>query len=104
MLVILPEWGKACTLCPDRIQADCKPFCVDGCPADETHRALHRCLDRLDREVHEAIWLIYFEDMSYSEAATVMGVNQKKIDNLLARGKQVLKQELGKEGIHHAYE
>lgn len=72
--------------------------------SDERHRALHRCMGRIDPAAREALWLVFFEDMSYSEAASVMGVNQKKIDNLLFRGKQVLKQELGKEGIHHAYE
>ncbi len=71
---------------------------------DERKRALHRCLDRIDPEVRETLWLIYFEEMSYAEAALVMGVNTKRIDHTLTRGKKLLFKELEKEGITNAYE
>ena len=66
---------------------------------DERKRTLHLCLNRVDRDVREALWLIYFEDMSYAEAAAVMGVNTKKIDHLLTKGKNQLSIELKKEGF-----
>ena len=71
---------------------------------DERSLALHRCLDRIDPELREVLWLIYFEDMSYDQAAIVMGVNKKRVDHLLTRGKQQLSKELQKEGITNAYE
>ena len=71
---------------------------------NERRKALHRCLGRIDKDLREALWLIYFEDMSYAEAARVMGVNTKRIDHLLTRGKKLLSAELEKEGITNAYE
>ena len=70
---------------------------------NERNRVLHLCLDRIDPMFREALWLVYFENMSYLEAAAVMRVSRKKIDNLLTRGKQHMKKELKKEGITNAY-
>ncbi len=71
---------------------------------EERRRALYLCLGRIDPAFREALWLVYFEEMRYNEAARVMGVSPKKIDNLLSRGKQALRREMEKEGIRHAYE
>ena len=68
----------------------------------ERKRVLHLCLERIDPEMREALWLIYFEDMSYAQAASVMGVNNKRVDKLLQRGKIHLRTELEKEGISNA--
>lgn len=76
----------------------------DDIQADERKRVLHTCLNRIDPELREVLWLIYFEDMSYSEAAHVMGVNTKRVDHLLTRGKKELSIEVEKEGITNAYE
>ena len=69
----------------------------------EREEVLHMCLDRIEPDLREALWLIYFEDMSYAQAASVMGVNEKRISRLLTRGKQEIKKELVKEGITNAY-
>lgn len=69
----------------------------------ESREALIRCLGRIDPEPREALWLIYAEGMSYAQAAAIMGVNTKRIDHLLSRGKQTMKKELKKEGITDAY-
>lgn len=71
---------------------------------DERKQALHLCLNRITPEAREALWLVYFEEMSYAEAAMVMGVNTKKVDHLLSKGKKQLSAELEKEGIINAYE
>ena len=71
---------------------------------DERRQAVRRCLDRIDPEPREALWLIFFEDMRYAQAAQVLGVNTKRIDNLLSRGKRLMKAELIKEGITDANE
>ena len=66
---------------------------------DEKNEILHLCLDRIEPQYREALWLVYIEEMSYAEAAAVMHVSVKKIDNLLSRGKQHLRKELEKEGV-----
>ena len=72
---------------------------------DQERRAvLYSCLERIDNEFREALWLVYMEGLSYVQASEVMGVSRKKIDNLLTRGKQALRRELEKEGIKDAYE
>ncbi len=65
----------------------------------EQNRILHRCLAGMEATVREALWLIYFENMSYAQAAKIMCVTNKKIDNLLMKGKHLLRAELEKEGI-----
>ena len=66
----------------------------------ERDQALHRCMARLEPQLREVIWLKYFENMSYEDAAKVTGVSKKRVDNLLQRGKEQLK----KEGITHVFD
>ena len=70
----------------------------------ERKKVLITCLGRIDPELREALWLVYAEDMSYSHAAEVMGVNTKRVDHLLSRGKLAMKKELKEEGITDVYE
>lgn len=70
----------------------------------ERRHALHRCLNRIEPQYREALWLVYMESLSYREASEVLRVSEKKIDRLLQRGKLVLRQELEKEGVTDAYE
>ena len=67
-------------------------------------KILHECLNRIDKETREAYWLVYFENMSYKEAASVMKTNAKKINNLLSRGRGRIREELAKEGIEGFYQ
>ena len=69
---------------------------------DEKKKALHRCLQRLDPELREAVWLVYFEKLHYEEAARIMGIARKKVDNLLTKAKGLLRAELKKEGFEEA--
>ena len=71
---------------------------------EERKQALHRCLNRIDPAYREALWLVYMEDMSYRQASDVLNVSEKKLDHLLQRGKQILRQELEKEGVTDAHE
>ncbi len=70
---------------------------------DEKDRIVLKCLERIGEDMREALWLFYFDELTYREAASVMNVSYKKIDNLLARGKICLKKELEKEGITDAF-
>jgi len=64
---------------------------------------LNVCLERIDPQLREALWLVYCEGMTYAQAADIMGVSSRKIDKLLAKGKLLLKEELGKEGVTNPY-
>ncbi|MBQ3291640.1 MAG: RNA polymerase sigma factor [Mogibacterium sp.] len=70
---------------------------------NEKNAILHVCLERIDPKSKEALWLVYYEGMTYAEAAEVMGVSAKKIDKLLAKGKELMRRELGKEGVTSSY-
>ena len=61
------------------------------------------CLERIDPQLREALWLVYCEGMTYAQAAEIMGVSSRKIDKLLAKGKSLLKEELWKEGVTNPY-
>ena len=71
---------------------------------EERKQILHRCLERIDPKMKEALWLVYYEGMTYAEAGTVMGLSTKRVDHLLDRGKKKMRQELEKEGLTNAYE
>lgn len=65
---------------------------------DQRKRAVNGALAKLPPETQQAIHLVYFEEMSYAQAAAVMRKTTKQIDNLLSRGKTALRDILGKEG------
>ncbi len=64
----------------------------------ERNRLLNEALATLPKDMKAAIHLVYFEGLSYDEAATVMKKNKKQVDNLLYRAKNTLRTTLGKEG------
>ena len=66
--------------------------------ADEKKRIVNAALDKLPEEMKVVIHLIYFEELSYEEAAKIMKKNKKQVDNLLYRAKKELRTILGKEG------
>ena len=65
----------------------------------EKRRILNVCLDNIEPQLKEALWLVYVEDLSYAQAAEVMRISVKKLDHLLQKGKKELKSELVREGI-----
>lgn len=65
---------------------------------DEAERTLYRAIDALPDNYRQALHLVYFEDLSYEEAAAVMGKSKKQIDNYVYRAKKKLADELDKEG------
>ena len=66
--------------------------------ADERKRAVHSAIAKLSEDMRVVIHLIYFEEMTYDEAAKVMKKNRKQVDNLLYRAKKELRIILGEDG------
>ena len=67
---------------------------------DERKRVVNNALSSLSDDMRVVIHLIYFEALSYDEAAKVMKKKRKQVDNLLYRAKKELRIILGKDGEH----
>lgn len=83
---------------PDNILTETRVF------LDERNRQLYAALDKLKPEYREAVYLFYFEGMSYRNVAAVMSKSEQQIKNLVYRGKQRLKSILDQEGFEYADE
>ena len=70
----------------------------------ERRRQLYDALEKLKAEYREALYLVYFEDMSYRNAAMIMHKSEGQITKLIYRGKQSLKAILEQEGFTYADE
>lgn len=70
----------------------------------ERDRWLYAALEKLKAEYREALYLVYLADLSYREAARVMGKSETQITNLVHRGKQSLKTLLVQEDFPYADE
>ena len=66
--------------------------------ADQRKRILSAAIARLPEDMQAAVHLVYFEEMTYEEAAKVMKKSRKQVDNLLYRAKKELYIILGKDG------
>lgn len=73
----------------------------NGILEKEEHKILHKALSQVKDEYREAIHLVFFEELSYEEAAGVMKKSRKQIDNLVYRGKNALRTILDKEGFKY---
>lgn len=65
---------------------------------DERKQRLNRALSQLPEDMQLAVHLVYFEALSYEDAAKVMKKNRKQVANLLYRAKDKLRTILGKDG------
>lgn len=65
---------------------------------DERKRMVNEAITKLPEDMREVVHLIYFEDMTYAEAAKVMKKTAKQVDNLLYSAKTQLRIILGKDG------
>ena len=46
---------------------------------------MHRAIEKLSEDYRAAVYLIFFEELSYEQAAKVLGKSKKQIDNLIYR-------------------
>ena len=61
---------------------------------EDEKKRLREAVDLLPRDMREAVGLVICGGMSYRDAAAVMGVGTKRVDNLVSRAKKRLKTEL----------
>ena len=66
--------------------------------SDERSQKINEALAHLPDEMRRAVHLVYLEGMTYADAAKVMGMKSKQIDNLLCRAKKDLRAILGEGG------
>ena len=69
---------------------------------EERNRTLHFCMDEMNPDYREVLYLTYFEGMSYAQAAEVTGKTVKQITNMVYRGKASLRRLLEREEITNA--
>ena len=66
--------------------------------ADERKRVVNTAIAKLPEDMRVVVHLVYFEEMTYDEAAKVMKKNRKQVDNLLCRAKKELRAILEEDG------
>jgi len=71
------------------------------CLKDEQKIQVHKCLGKLIPEHRQVLWLSYFDELSNTDIARIMGRSNRQVENLLYRAKKALKKELEKEGYEH---
>lgn len=67
----------------------------------EQKKQLDNAMQKMNNEYREILHLLYFEDMSYDMAGTVMKKSKKQIDNLAYRAKKQLKAIIEKEQFYY---
>lgn len=67
----------------------------------ERKRQLYEAMEAIKPEYCEALYLVYFEEMSYRQAADIMGKSENQVTKLIYRGKQSLKKNLEKQGFRY---
>ncbi len=61
---------------------------------DEQHKELYKAITELPKDYQTAMHLIYFEGLKYEEAAEVMKISKKQIENIVYRAKKILRKSL----------
>lgn len=68
----------------------------------ERNHILRMCMEQLNPNYREALYLVYFENMRHAEAAAVMRKSEKQVADLVYRGRNSLRTRLVQEGITNA--
>ncbi len=68
----------------------------------ERREQLYRALGQLKTEYREVLYLVYMEDMSYDDAAKVLGRSVSAVTNQIYRGKQKLRVLLEQDHFEYA--
>lgn len=62
--------------------------------AGEEKRRLYEAMEVLSDDYRTAIHLVYFDELTYEEAAKVMNKSKKQVENLVYRAKKALKMRM----------
>ncbi len=62
---------------------------------------IHKCMDKLNPEYKQVLYLSFFEDFSNAEIAGIMKKSTRQVENLLYRAKQSLKSKMEEEGFNY---
>ena len=95
------DWLKSAqqrkTVCLNEIDGYNEADFDDIILKNEQAKALHNAIKEIKSDYREVIHLIYFDELSYKEAAKIMKKSEKQIKNLVYRAKISLKDILEKE-------
>ena len=69
---------------------------------EETHDKLALSIDHLPKRQKEALYLRYYEKLSYEEIMEVMSLSYKSVRNLVSLALQVLRKELHKQDFFYS--
>lgn len=72
---------------------------ADNISDRERARVIYNAMQRLKREHRTVLYLLYFESMSYKEAAIVMKRTEGQIKSLAFRAKKAMRAVMEKEGL-----
>ena len=64
----------------------------------EQNIILHQAISSLKKEYAQVLYLIYFEELTNTEAAQIMGKSQRQLSDLIYRAKNSLRSELERRG------
>jgi RNA polymerase sigma factor (sigma-70 family) len=81
----------------DDMQLTEQDLFLDEIIEDEQRKELRGAIDRLHPDYRHILHLLYFEDLSYSDAAAVLKKSVKQINNLAYRAKNALKAAIEQE-------
>ncbi len=62
---------------------------------------VRKCLDKLNPQYKQVLYLVFFEGFSNAEAAKIMKKSVRQIENLLYRAKKSLETQLREEGFDY---
>ena len=66
---------------------------------EERKQQLHRAMRKLKPEYRHILWLVYFEELSLKDAASILKKSVHSTETLVYRARRSLKQQLEKEGF-----
>jgi len=69
---------------------------------EERNRLLYQALNEIKPEYREALYLMYFEELSNEEIQHVTGGSARQVYNLIGRGRAALREKLKGMGFDDA--
>ena len=84
---------------PFSVTLNIEDVIIEGETKDELKKKLEPALDRLTDRQKEAVFLKFYENLSYDEIAEVMGISVKATYKIMARSLSFLRENLTKDEL-----